>query len=57
MASSPGFSTCSKRYTTRMRTFARRKLVILQPYSLTAYGLPMARHRVRLAENPSQEAL
>jgi hypothetical protein len=52
MASSPGFSTCSKRYTTRMRTLARRKLVILQPYSLTAYGLPMARHRVRLAENP-----
>jgi hypothetical protein len=40
-----------------MRTLARRKLVILQPYSLTAYGLPMARHRVRLAENPSQEAL
>ena len=28
------------------------RLVILQPYSLTAYGLPMARHRVRLAENP-----
>jgi hypothetical protein len=32
-----------------MRTLARRGLVELQPYSLTAYGMPEARHRVRLA--------
>jgi hypothetical protein len=32
-----------------MRTLARRGLVVLQPYSLTAYGMPEARHRVRLA--------
>jgi hypothetical protein len=32
-----------------IRTLARRGLVELQPYSLTAYGMPEARHRVRLA--------
>lgn len=31
-----------------MRSLAGRGMVVLQPYSLTAYGMTESRHRVRL---------